>query len=115
MDHGGHGGMDMAPAGIPLATGGDDRDGLEMDVLHLPLGPVLPLWPAGLVLRCSLQGDVVVDAEACVVDGAGQAAGWEAQTPPVPASAVQCDGVMALLELAGAEGAAGRARRARDA
>ena len=25
--------MDMAPAGIPLAGGADDRDGLEMDVL----------------------------------------------------------------------------------
>ncbi len=36
--HGGHGGMDMAPAGIALAQGGQDRDGLEMDVLHLPLG-----------------------------------------------------------------------------
>src|SRR5699024_5964325 len=67
--HGGHGGMDMAPGGIPLAQGGEDRDGLEMDVLHLALGPVLPFWPAGLVLRCSLQGDVVVDAEAAVIDG----------------------------------------------
>ena len=114
--HGGHGGMDMAPAGIALAQGGQDRDGLEMDVLHLPLGPVLPFWPAGLVLCCSLQGDVVVDAAASVVDGAGQAAGSkEPQAPPVPASAVRCDGVMALLALAGADDAAARARRARDA
>ena len=114
--HGGHGGMDMAPAGIALAQGGQDRDGLEMDVLHLPLGPVLPFWPAGLVLLCSLQGDVVVDAVASVVDGAGQAASSkEPQTPPVPASAVRCDGVMALLALAGADDAAARARRARDA
>ena len=114
--HGGHGGMDMAPAGIALAQGGQDRDGLEMDVLHLPLGPVLPFWPAGLVLCCSLQGDVVVDAAASVVDGAGQAAGSkEPQARPVPASAVRCDGVMALLALAGADDAAARARRARDA
>lgn len=114
--HGGHGGMDMAPAGIALAQGGQDRDGLEMDVLHLPLGPVLPFWPAGLVLLCSLQGDVVVDAVASVVDGAGQAASSkEPQTPPVPASAVRCDGVMALLALAGADDAAARARQARDA
>ena len=114
--HGGHSGMDMAPAGIALAQGGQDRDGLEMDVLHLPLGPVLPFWPAGLVLCCSLQGDVVVDAAASVVDGAGQAAGSkEPQAPPVPASAVRCDGVMALLALAGADDAAARARRARDA
>ncbi|WP_237051125.1 hypothetical protein [Mycobacterium avium] len=42
MDHSGHhgmdhGGMEMAPAGIALAEGGEDRDGLEMDVLHLRL------------------------------------------------------------------------------
>ncbi len=118
--HGGHGGMDMAPEGIPLAEGGEDRDGLEMDVLHLPLGPVLPFWPAGLVLRCSLQGDVVVNAEASMVDGrnddeddgagaAGPSAG------PAPAAVVRCDQVMALLALAGAEDAASGARRARDA
>ncbi|GAA2123506.1 hypothetical protein [Kocuria atrinae] len=118
--HGGHGGMDMAPEGIPLAEGGEDRDGLEMDVLHLPLGPVLPFWPAGLVLRCSLQGDVVVNAEASMVDGrnddeddgagaAGPSAG------PAPAAVVRCDQVMALLALAGVEDAAACARRARDA
>ncbi|WP_270240765.1 hypothetical protein [Kocuria marina] len=112
MDHSGHGGMDMAPGGIALAGGGEDRDGLEMDVLHLPLGPVLPFWPAGLVLRCSLQGDVVVEAEASVVDGAG--AGGPGPGP-APAAVVWCDQVMALLALAGAEDAASGARRARDA
>ena len=43
-------GMDMGmsgPAGLPLAGGDDsDRDGLEMDVTHLTLGPLLPNWPA---------------------------------------------------------------------
>ena len=112
MDHSGHGGMDMAPGGIALAGSGEDRDGLEMDVLHLPLGPVLPFWPAGLVLRCSLQGDVVVDAEASVVDGAG--AGGPGPGP-APAAVVWCDQVVALLALAGAEDAASGARRARDA
>ena len=112
MDHSGHGGMDMAPGGIALAGGGEDRDGLEMDVLHLPLGPVLPFWPAGLVLHCSLQGDVVVDAEASVVDGAG--AGGPGPGP-APAAVVWCDQVMALLALAGVEDAAACARRARDA
>ena len=35
-----HGGMSMPePGGIPLAGGGPDRDGLEMDVLTVPLGP----------------------------------------------------------------------------
>ena len=42
-----HGDMQMAPSGIPLAEGGQDRDGLEMDVLHVRLGPVLRHWPAG--------------------------------------------------------------------
>ena len=118
----------MAPGGIPLAEGGEDRDGLEMDVLHLPLGPVLPFWPAGLVLHCSLQGDVIVDAEASVIDadaavfdesavaarhhGAG-ASGRE--SGPAPVVVLQCDRVMALLALAGAEDLADCARRARDA
>lgn len=68
-DHQGHdmaGGHDhgsMMPDGIPLAEGAEDRDGLEMDELHLPLGPVLAHWPAGLVLRVTLHGDVVVDAD----------------------------------------------------
>ncbi|WP_231738366.1 hypothetical protein [Kocuria rosea] len=125
MDHGGHDGMDhgemdMAPGGIPLAEGGEDRDGLEMDVLRLPLGPVLPFWPAGLVLRCTLQGDVVVEAEASVVDGRNntQDDGAAAAGPhpgPAPAAVVGCDQVMALLALAGAEDAAACARRTRDA
>lgn len=42
-------GMDMdmsGPAGLPLAGGDDsDRDGLEMDVTHLALGPLPPNWP----------------------------------------------------------------------
>ncbi|KUG57034.1 hypothetical protein AVL61_15500 [Kocuria rosea subsp. polaris] len=112
--------MDMAPGGIPLAEGGEDRDGLEMDVLRLPLGPVLPFWPAGLVLRCTLQGDVVVEAEASVVDGRNntQDDGAAAAGPhpgPAPAAVVGCDQVMALLALAGAEDAAACARRTRDA
>ncbi|WP_258558831.1 hypothetical protein [Kocuria rosea] len=95
-----------------------------MDVLRLPLGPVLPFWPAGLVLRCSLQGDVVVEAEASVVDGRndtrddGEDDGAGAAGPgpgPAPAVVVGCDQVMALLALAGAEDAAACARRTRDA
>ena len=56
------------PDGIPLAEGAEDRDGLEMDVLHLPLGPVLRHWPAGVVLRLTLHGDVVADAEVTRLD-----------------------------------------------
>ncbi len=112
--HGGHGGMDMAPEGIPLAQGGQDRDGLEMDVLHLPLGPVLPFWPAGVVLDCSLQGDVVVDAEVSVVDAHNRGArAYGSQLDLTPA--VRCDGVAALLALVGVGDLAARADLARNA
>ena len=118
MDHGSHehmnhGGMDMTPAGIALAEGGDDRDGLEMDVLHLRVGPVLCHWPAGLVLRCSLQGDVLTQAEAWLVDSHG----GNSNPPPEGrnhAAARQCDHVVDLLELAGWKRAAAIARTARD-
>jgi hypothetical protein len=115
-DHGDHeqdhGDMDMAPGGIPLAEGGDDRDGLEMDVLHVRLGPVLPAWPAGLVLRCTLQGDLVVEAEASRVDGARKPGNGEPDD--VPAAARTCDDVARLLSLAGWPDGADRARRVRD-
>ncbi|WP_228389406.1 hypothetical protein [Cumulibacter manganitolerans] len=113
MDHGGmdHGDMDMAPAGIPLAEGAPDRDGLELDVLHVKLGPILTSWPAGLVLQCTLHGDVVGDVEV------------EYETPEVdPAArftdlqraAGYLDAVDAVLALA--QWPAGRllARRVRD-
>lgn len=58
--HAAHGGHDMGiVAGLPMAERADDRDGLRLDRLHVPLGPVLPDWPSGLVLRLELQGDVV--------------------------------------------------------
>ncbi|WP_095756378.1 hypothetical protein [Streptomyces xinghaiensis] len=64
---GGHGGGHSShethemsgPAGLPMAERAEDRDGLTLDRLHLPLGPALPDWPAGLILRLVLQGDVV--------------------------------------------------------
>lgn len=107
----------MAPEGIPLAEGGEDRDGLGLDVLHLPLGPVLPYWPAGLVLRCSLQGDVVVEAAVSVVDGGHGRASRAGERCPGPglSAAVRCDNVIALLALAGTQDTAARARTARDA
>lgn len=102
---------DMAPAGIPLAEGAEDRDGLEMDVLHVRLGPILPHWPGGFVLRCELHGDVIAGADAVSLD-AGQypvAAGDRAP------AARQCDHILDVLDLAGWPDAAQRARRARDA
>jgi hypothetical protein len=78
-DHGGHGGsgahghghhgqgMGM-PAGLAMADRAPDRDGLKLDQLHVPLGPVLPDWPAGLVLHTALQGDVIQQAHVEVLD-----------------------------------------------
>lgn len=117
-DHGGmdHGGMEMdmpMPGGIPLAGGADDRDGLEMDSLTVPLGPVLPAWPAGLVLRCTVHGDVIAQARVDTVPA------------PVPSddrahpdgrtrAALECDGVARFLTVAGARAAATGFRRVRD-
>ncbi|MDM4718260.1 hypothetical protein QTQ03_01170 [Micromonospora sp. WMMA1363] len=110
----GHGHMDMAPDGVPLAGGEPDRDGLELDVLHVRLGPVLPYWPAGLVLRCSLHGDLLAEVAASVVDATVRppAAGDER---PRRFAARRCDNASSLLALAGWEDAACHARRLRDA
>lgn len=110
MDHGDmdHGDMQMAPGGIALAEGDGDRDGLEMDVLHLPLGPVLPHWPAGLVLTCSLHGDVIAEASGRIVDGQG-----DTETD-LAAPVWRWDNIARLLALAGWEHAAARARALRD-
>ncbi|GAA2264876.1 hypothetical protein GCM10010415_31160 [Streptomyces atrovirens] len=64
MDHMGHDPHAMGEvAGLPTAGRGDDRDGLRLDRLHVPFGPGLTDWPSGLVLRLTLQGDVVQDVE----------------------------------------------------
>lgn len=120
MGHGSHGmdhgSMDMSgPGGVPLAGGFEgDRDGLEMDVLHLQLGPVLTDWPAGLALTLTLSGDVVVKASARALPAAAVAA-----PDPLPAaeqSAVQrLDRAQVLLRLAGWDAVAERTRRLRDA
>ncbi|OLT40128.1 hypothetical protein BJF86_04740 [Serinicoccus sp. CNJ-927] len=106
-DHGGHD-MEMSPDGIPLAEGGEDRDGLEMDVLAVRLGPVLPHWPAGLVLHCSLQGDVLTGARAELLGA--ECEGGDAADPRTRA----LDRVVSVLALAGWDDAAERARRIRD-
>lgn len=108
-----------------LAHGSEDRDGLEMDVLHVRLGPVLPDWPAGLVLRAQLHGDLIAEARAGVVDaGPGPAGGAHAvgggpsgEVRPADAAelaAQRCDNVARLLALAGWPDAAQRARVVRD-
>jgi len=117
-EHGGHhdmdhGEMDMAPAGIALAHGGEDRDGLEMDELHVRLGPFLAYWPAGLVMRCVLQGDVITAAEARVMGVAGNE---DLQWRPVSwmDAARQTDHVVDLLMLSGWPRASAGARRLRQ-
>ncbi len=115
MDHGDmdHGDMDMAPGGIPLAEGGEDRDGLEMDVLHVRLGPVLAHWPAGLVLRCALQGDVITGAEADLLDDA-VTSGVPNENTSTTVRARWMDSLVDFLALAGWDDAAAQARRVRD-
>ncbi len=118
MDHGGHDGMDhgdmeMAPDGIPLAEGtAGDRDGLEMDALPVRLGPVLPHWPAGLVLDVTLHGDLVAEAAARFLGAAGEDS--PAVADPAVLAARHCDDVVAVLALAGWDGGASLARSARD-
>ncbi len=121
MDHGDmdHGDMEMSPGGIPLAEGSeDDRDGLEMDVLHVPLGPVLRHWPSGLVLHCTLHGDLVAQARAEMLpvsaktDSAKTSAGGASIGG---AAALRCDAVADLLALAGWPAGEALALRARDA
>jgi hypothetical protein len=97
-------------AGLPMAELGPDRDGLTLDRLHVPLGPVLPDWPAGLVVRVTLQGDVIQEASAEVLD-AGRVTPFAWPNP----AARELDGLARLLGVAGWPSAAGQARRLRDA
>jgi hypothetical protein len=116
------------PAGLPMAERGEDRDGLTLDRLHVQLGPVLPDWPAGLVVRLTLQGDVVQHAEAGVVGLAGgagsfwtepwrRAAAGEPVTAGVAArrrAAAHLDSLARFLALAGWDDAVAAARLLRD-
>jgi hypothetical protein len=123
------GDMDMGmPAGLPMAERGEDRDGLKLDRLHVQLGPVLPDWPAGLVIRLVLQGDVVQHAEAGAVglaEGAGsiwtepwrRAAAGEPVTAGVAArrrAAAHLDSLARFLALAGWDDASTTACVLRD-
>jgi len=127
-DHHGHdmGGMDM-PGGLPMADRGADRDGLRLDQLHVPLGPVLPDWPAGLVVHLTLQGDVVQHAEAQALGPGGGGSFWTepwrraAAGEPVTTgeaarrrAAANLDSLSRFLGVAGWDDAATVARRLRD-
>ncbi|WP_406865106.1 hypothetical protein ABZO31_33540 [Streptomyces sp. HUAS MG47] len=116
-------------AGFPMAERADDRDGLRLDRLHVPFGPVLPDWPAGLVLRTELQGDVVRRAavETVPAPPGSRPAFWS--EPWVGAAAGQAvtvgeaarrrcaahlDSVGRFLAVAGWPAPAAEVRRARD-
>ncbi|MGW0825372.1 hypothetical protein [Streptomyces sp. NPDC002845] len=127
-DHAGHdmGGMEVA--GLPMADRADDRDGLRLDLLHVPLGPALNDWPCGLVLRTALQGDVIQEAEADhLAVRAGRAPFWNepwlraARGEDVTRGeaarrrcAAHLDSLGRFLAVAGWRDAAARARRLRD-
>lgn len=92
-----------------MAGRADDRDGLKLDVLHVPLGPVLSYWPAGLRVDLTLQGDVVQAAEATAVDGGGGTF-WTRERQ----AASRLDSLSRLLHVAGWEAAGERAAELRD-
>ncbi len=110
MDHGDmdHGDMEMAPGGIALAEGAEDRDGLEMDVLVHPLGPLLDRWPGELELLVTLHGDVVAEAEA-------KEPGEWARSEDLPFDVRAWDAVATTLSLIADERGAREARRLRAA
>ncbi|TDV57318.1 hypothetical protein [Actinophytocola oryzae] len=105
-DHTDH--MTAMPGGIPMADRADDRDGLELDQLHVPLGPALPLWPAGLIIHTTLQGDVIREASVEVIEGTGESF-W-----PEHPVARALDSTARLLAVAGWSDAATTAQRLRD-
>jgi hypothetical protein len=129
--HGGHGhggdGMEM-PGGLAMAGRGEDRDGLKLDQLHVPFGPVLPDWPAGLVVHVTLQGDVVQHASVRAVGVGGEGRSFWAEPwrraaagDLVPAGAAarrrvaaHLDSLGRFLAVAGWGQAAVTARRLRD-
>lgn len=109
--HGAHGGGMEMPGGLPMADLGPDRDGLTLDRLHVPLGPVLPDWPAGLVVRVVLQGDVIQEARAELLDRDRAGVFWDG---PPRRAARELDALARLLGVAGWADPAARARRLRD-
>jgi hypothetical protein len=113
-DMSGHDMGQMLVAGLPLADVAPARDGLTLDVVHLPLGPVLTHWPAGLVVNTSVQGDVITDVAVQL---------WPAAPHPSPPAltgtsrayaAWASDHAARLLDLAGWARAAAHTRAARD-
>lgn len=112
-----HSGMEMPmPGGISLAGEGRDRDGLNLDRLKVPLGPYLPLWPAGVVLHCELQGDVVFASTVEYAFGQQPVRGPDTRDRDDRFFMVRFTDLAArLLHVAGADDGARRVRIVRDA
>jgi hypothetical protein len=129
-EHGGHGDGAMGmPGGLPMAEQGADRDGLTLDRLHVPLGPLLAHWPAGLTARLTLQGDVIQDVAISTASADGTCgipfwsepwllalAGEEIRAGEAARrrAAAHLDSLSRLLAVAGWPAAATIARRLRD-
>ncbi|MEV4188080.1 hypothetical protein AB0J28_42265, partial [Streptosporangium canum] len=124
--HGNGNGMG-GPGGLRMAGRGPDRDGLTLDRLHVPLGPVLPDWPAGLVVGTVLQGDVIQRARVRISGGSGVERFWDAPWLAALAgrhvtrgaaarrrAASHLDSLGRLLAVSGWDSSATRARRLRD-
>lgn len=94
--------------GLPMAGTADDRDGLRLDSLDVTLGPVLPAWPTGLVVRASMHGDVLFGATTEWLDGPVTVG-----APRPPARADAADHLARFLEVAGWPVAARQARAVR--
>jgi len=92
----------------------------------VPLGPLLPDWPAGLIAHTTLQGDVIQAARVQVL-GSGEPSYWEesvrwaAAGHPITSGAAArvrvagyLDSLTRFLAVTGWPDAAGRARWLRD-
>jgi Ni,Fe-hydrogenase III small subunit len=102
------------PEPVMAGLSDSDRDGLALDALHVALGPVLPHWPAGLVVHATLAGDLVTDARAEVLDVPGPRERPGGRHAPLGPDRTRLDALVRVLGLAGADRAAARARVLRD-
>lgn len=105
---------DGGPGPVMADLAESDRDGLALDALHVVLGPVLPHWPAGLVVHATLAGDLITDARAEVLDVPGPREPPRRDRGTHGPDHLRLDALVRVLGLAGAERAATRARALRD-
>ncbi|WP_240777482.1 hypothetical protein [Nonomuraea basaltis] len=113
------------PGGLPMADRGPDRDGLSLDRLRVPMGPILSDWPCGLVVESVLQGDVIQEATVRWMRSGESfwSEPWDRAAAGHPVTraeagrrraAAHLDSLGRLLSVSGWSGAARRARTLRD-